>query len=260
MITLAAAWAAQDMLFTNPTPRARRPAVRFSAAKLFGLDISGWDQPARYAAFTFIVFVLAAVVVANIRRGRLGRRMIAVRSNERAAAASGVGVFRTKLVAFAISGALAGLAGVLFSFQFQAPTFAGFDPFTSLLTVAQSVIGGVGFIFGTVNPGAVIAPGALTSLIGLKWAGFHTGFRSSAASALLAVLFNQDGITSTNVRDLHKLEAKLADFAPGRRRRSEFDVATEATAPTRVTPKRLQIEDLTVRYGGVVAVDSISSR
>ena len=46
--------------------------------------------------------------------------MIAVRSNERAAAASGVGVFQTKLVAFAISGALAGLAGVLISFQYQA--------------------------------------------------------------------------------------------------------------------------------------------
>jgi ABC-type branched-subunit amino acid transport system ATPase component len=34
--------------------------------------------------------------------------------------------------------------------------------------------------------------------------------------------------------------------------------ATEATAPTRVTPKRLQIEDLTIRYGGVVAADSIT--
>ena len=42
----------------------------------------------------------------------LGRRMIAVRSNERAASASGIGVFRTKVTAFAISGALAGLAGM----------------------------------------------------------------------------------------------------------------------------------------------------
>ena len=152
VITLAVAWAAQDMLFNNPHASGGTGGVTVGHAKLFGLDISGTDQPARYAAFTFIVFVLCGIVVANIRRGRLGRRMIAVRSNERAASASGIGVFRTKLMAFAISGALAGLAGILISFQYQAMSFVVFDPFTSLLVLAWIVIGGVGFLFGTLNP------------------------------------------------------------------------------------------------------------
>jgi sulfate-transporting ATPase len=259
VITLAFALAAQDMLFTNPYASGETSGIPIRRPKLFGLDISGWDQPARYAAFTLIVFALAAIVVANIRRGRLGRRMIAVRSNERAAAASGVGVFRTKVVAFAISGALAGLAGVLISFQYQYADFVGFDPLTSLLTVAQSVIGGVGFVLGTVNPGALIAPGALTSLIGLEWSGFDNWLPLiGGVGLMLAVRFNQDGITSNNVRDLHKLGARLGRLRPRAQRTPEVNVATEAVAPTRVRPQRLQIEDLTVRYGGVVAVDSIS--
>jgi len=259
VITLAFAAAAQDMLFTNPYASGETSGVPIHRPKLFGLDISSWHQPARYAAFTLIVFALAAVLVANLRRGRLGRRMIAVRSNERAAAASGVGVFRTKVLAFAISGALAGLAGVLISFQYQYADYVGFDPLTSLLTVAQSVIGGVGFVLGTVNPGALIAPGALTSLIGLHWGGFDNWLPLIAGVGLmLAVRFNQDGITSNNARNLRKLSARLERFRPWERRRPEVSVATEAAAPTRVRPKRLQIEDLTVRYGGVVAVDSIS--
>ena len=259
VITLAVAWAAQDMLFTNPSASGETAGVTIQRPKLFGLDISGADQPARYAAFTFIVFVLAAVVVANIRRGRLGRRMIAVRSNERAAAASGVGVFRTKLVAFAISGALAGLAGVLISFQYQYADFVAFDPFTSLLAVAWIVIGGVGFVLGTVNPGALLAPGALTSLIGLYWAGFDNWLPLvGGVGTLLAVRFNQNGITYENVRSLRKLGAKLRAASPLGRPTPQVSVAAEAATPTRVRPKRLRIEDLTVRYGGVVAVDSIS--
>ena len=259
VITLAAAWAAEDMLFTNQYASGESAGVTVGSAKLFGLDIGGANQPARYAAFTLIVFVLCGIVVANIRRGRLGRRMIAVRSNERAAAASGVGVFRTKLTAFAIAGALAGLAGVLISFQYQAISFVAFDPFTSLLTVAWIVIGGVGFVLGTLNPGALLAPGALLSLIGLHWPGFVSWLPLlGGVGALLAVRFNQDGVTSSNVRSLHKLGAKLGRFRPWASPTQEVEIATEAVAPARVEPKRLRIEDLTVRYGGVVAVDSIS--
>ena len=258
VITLAAAWAAQDMLFNNPYV-AGEAGIPVGSAKLFGLDISGADQPARFAAFTLVVFVLCCILVANIRRGRLGRRMIAVRSNERAAAASGVGVFRTKMVAFAISGGLAGLAGILISFQYQTATFEGFDPFTSLLTVAWIVIGGVGFVMGTVNPGAIVAPGALASIIGLHWAGFDNWLPLiGGVGSLLAVRFNQNGITHENVRSFRKLEPKLRRLLPWVRDTPTLAVSPASATPTRVAPVTLRIEDLAVRYGPVVAVNSIS--
>ena len=60
VITLAAAWAAQDMLFNNSHASGGTSGVTVGHAKLFGLDISGTDQPARYAAFAFIVFLCSA--------------------------------------------------------------------------------------------------------------------------------------------------------------------------------------------------------
>lgn len=258
VITLAAAWAAQDMLFNNPYT-AGEAGINVGTTRLFGLDISGSDQPARFAAFTLVVFLLCCVLVANIRRGRLGRRMVAVRSNERAAAASGIGVFRTKLVAFAISGGLAGLSGILISFQYQNASFAAFDPFTSLLTVAWIVIGGVGYIVGSINPGAIVAPGALASIIGLHWGGFNNWLPLiGGVGSLLAIRFNPNGITHENVQSLKKLRPKLRHLLPIVRDETKLEVPAESVAATRVRPVTLTIEDLTIRYGGVVAVDSIS--
>ena len=72
------------------------------------------------------------------------------------------------------------------------------------------MIGGVGFVLGTVNPGALLAPGALTSLIGLHWTGFDNWLPLVAGvGTLVAVRFNQNGITYENVRSLHALGAKL---------------------------------------------------
>ena len=237
VITLAAAWAAQDMVFNNRYISGGSDGVNVGHASLFGWDISGATQPARYAAFTFVVFVLCAVVVAHLRRGRLGRQMIAVRSNERAASASGVGVFRTKVTAFAISGALAGLAGTLISFQYEAMSFVSFDPFTSLLLLAWIVMSGVGYVFGTLNPGALLAPGALLSLLTLQWPGFLEWLPIvGGVGALLAVRFNQDGITSGNVASLRALGTRFPrlPFAPHDTFRLDDRTTSRPTSPPRL--------------------------
>jgi len=59
------------------------------------------------------VAAVSFVAVANLRRGWTGRRWLAVRGNEAAAAACGVDVVRTKLLASAVAVGLAGVAGVL---------------------------------------------------------------------------------------------------------------------------------------------------
>ena len=76
------------------------------------------------------------------------------------------------------------------------------------------MIGGVGFVFGTVN-GAIVAPGALLSLIGLHWAGFDKWLPFMAGvGALLAVRFNPNGIAASR-SGTWRLAAKLgAALAP----------------------------------------------
>ena len=61
--------------------------------------------------------ILCAFGVANLRRNGTGRRFLAVRANERAAAAAGVNVSRTKLLAFAIAAGIAGIGGVMLGVQ-----------------------------------------------------------------------------------------------------------------------------------------------
>ena len=58
------------------------------------------------------------LLVATVRRGNLGQRMLAVRSNERAAAAAAVDVRNVKLIAFGISAFIAGMAGTLYAYNF----------------------------------------------------------------------------------------------------------------------------------------------
>ena len=79
---------------------------------LFGLPIDPVGHPRNYAVMCVVALVLTALAVANVRRGRSGRRLLAVRTNERAAAAIGVNVFEAKLYAFTLSAGIAGLGGV----------------------------------------------------------------------------------------------------------------------------------------------------
>src|SRR5207248_2465113 len=60
------------------------------------------------------VLIVTAAAVAHVRRTGLGRAWLAVRDNEAAAAASSISPRRTKLVAFAVAGVIASLAGYLY--------------------------------------------------------------------------------------------------------------------------------------------------
>ena len=90
--------------------------------------------------------------------GRAGRRMLAVRSNERAATAVGVSVRGAKLAAFAIAAAIAAVGGVLLTFAQPVALFASYSPFDSIEAVSYAVVGGLGFATGALS-GSVLAPG-----------------------------------------------------------------------------------------------------
>jgi branched-chain amino acid transport system permease protein len=90
----------------------------------------------------------AIILCANIRRSRAGRAVLAVRDNESAAAAQGIDPTRTKLFAFAFSGALAGFAGGLYVVASGGISFSGFNPILSVEIFTAVVVGGLGSIAG----------------------------------------------------------------------------------------------------------------
>ncbi|WRS27351.1 branched-chain amino acid ABC transporter permease [Oscillospiraceae bacterium MB08-C2-2] len=108
--------------------------------------------------FYFLVVVLAIVafVVERIRQTQLGRSLASIRDNDTAALTLGVNVYRTKVLAFAIAGIFAGLAGACYALQMR---FIGADMFTyerSTLFIIMAMVGGVNNSFGIIIGSLVI--------------------------------------------------------------------------------------------------------
>ena len=95
----------------------------------------------------------------GIRNSRTGRALIAIRENENAARSYGIDAVRTTVAAFAISGFMAAVAGVLFVHLENGLGTAPFDPRESLTAFSTVVIGGMGSLPGAVL-GAVYIRGA----------------------------------------------------------------------------------------------------
>ena len=90
---------------------------------LFGIPIDRIYHPERYGILTLVCFLAVAIMVANVRRGRVGRRLIAVRTNERAAAALGINIVSAKLYAFGLGSGIAALGGILYAFRSRSVDF-----------------------------------------------------------------------------------------------------------------------------------------
>ena len=123
----------------------------------------------------YLALVLAALsvlVVAALAGSRLGLGMRAIREDEEAAEASGVGALRLKLTALALSTGLAGLAGGVFSFYHISyyPSHP-FSPHWTFDALLMTFIGGVGTLHGPVL-GAVLYV-VLKEYVALRWVDFH---------------------------------------------------------------------------------------
>ncbi len=100
-----------------------------------------------------VVLGLVAVVVAALRRARLGRWWFSVRRSERAVAALGRSVVRTKLSAFAVSAAVAGLAGGLLVALNGVVSGASFEPLESMTILTSALMFGAGHFEGALLAG-----------------------------------------------------------------------------------------------------------
>lgn len=118
--------------------------------------------------------VLAILVAFFYQRSRFGRRLRATREDPRAAEASGIHVHRERLVAFVISGALAGFAGGLLVHELGSITIDQVYLELTFITLAMLVIGGMESVWGAVV-GALLISG-LNSFLNDAEQGIHIGF------------------------------------------------------------------------------------
>jgi ABC-type branched-subunit amino acid transport system ATPase component/ABC-type branched-subunit amino acid transport system permease subunit len=110
--------------------------------------------------FYYVALAVAAATlytVANLRDSKLGRAFSAIRGSEVAAASLGVNVVRTKLLAFACAGALAGLGGAVTLVGDRAVGPSQFDFTNSLYFLAIAVVGGLRSLGGAVSSSVLFA-------------------------------------------------------------------------------------------------------
>src|SRR5262249_39724734 len=128
-VTLQALWF-QNVDFVGSAGKTVKEPTLFGFALGPG---SGAEYPRpQFCIMVLLVLVLAGLAVAWLRRSTLGSSMLAVRANERSAAASGINVVATKIAAFAIAAFVAGIGGSMFGYRLGTVTFDSFDVFLGL--------------------------------------------------------------------------------------------------------------------------------
>ncbi len=215
---------------------------------LFGLDVNGVDHPGRYAALVVVFLGLAAIAVNNLRSSPTGRRLMAMRSSERAALATGISLTSSKIAAFTIGAGLASLGGILIGFQFTDVTYQQYGLLSSLMLVILSLIGGIGYVAGPILGAAMSPTGIVAWLLDDhdtvdRWLTVLSGF-----TLILTLISYHHGLASA--------AGAFADRVRSKRRRplAPSGRATPASPARRAT---LVVDGLSVQYGSTIALHEL---
>lgn len=289
--TLIFAWMADAYLFSSswfvgtggastiPNTPAGRPGT-----------VTAFDLSNKRVFFYAALAALAATwfLVQNLRDSKTGRAFFAVRGSETAAVSLGIDVTRYKLMAFATSGALAGVAGNLMMTDLRTVSPVTFQFTFSLFILSIAVVGGIMSLGGAVAASVLFA--ALNEVF--FRVSFLNGWLDVVSVALLfAVLLGYPGGLGALGRSLAaRLRARARPLAArpqvlpptvpsptalspaGGHTTAGPSVAEPARADWRSAeppspalpraredrPAVLEAQDITVRFGGLTAVSDVA--
>jgi branched-chain amino acid transport system permease protein len=263
VVTLAGAVAIENFGFVNSTWGGGLAGSPVPEPTWFGLDL-GPNAPFRgidgnqpspvFGWVALICCVLAMVAVGYIRRGKLGQRMLAVRSNERAAAAAAINPRTVKLYAFGIAAFIAGLGGVLYAYNFGSVSADRFDAVTALSLIAFAYAGGITLISGALFAGLLSAQALIPYALD-KWFGLNGNWFLLAGGILLifTLLRNPEGVAGDFYRRTHKRPAVRAPDAA-----AAVPALSEGRADLAGRPAVLSVTGLSVAFGGVQALRDVA--
>ncbi len=200
IVTFSVAVVFDDLLFRSPTFVGRGGVAEVEPPRFAGIDVGivGSGQfPARIFGYVSLTLLVGcALLVVGIRRGRLGRRFLAVRSNERAAAAAGINVPRTKVLGAALASFIAAVAGVIFAYKNTTFNGGGLEAQDGLELLALGYLGGIGSIAGAVV-GGLLAPSGLFIVAILGGGASNTQFLLTGLGLILVAVRFPEGIAGS---------------------------------------------------------------
>jgi branched-chain amino acid transport system permease protein len=128
-------------------------SVEIAPPHVFGLHISGGRS---LDIFLAVVFALLSIGLLALRRGPFGRVLIAMKDSEPACSTLGLSLTMTKLAVFAMSAAIAGLAGALYGAASSVTGPLDFEMFYSLLVLAATAVCGAATCSGALAGGMLL--------------------------------------------------------------------------------------------------------
>ena len=219
VVTVAGVVAIERFGFINPNWGAGSTGSPVKQPRLFGVELGSHaafrgidgNLPSPVLGFLFVVVAAGlCLFVASLRCSTLGQQMLAVRSNERAAAAAGVNVTRVKFAAYAISSLIAGSAGWMYAYNFESVSALRFGFLVALGFVAFAYIGGISMVSGAVVGGLFVTQGlvpySFQRLLHISdaWAPFVGGLL-----LIVTLIQNPDGVAGTAYKKM-MLRKRLA--------------------------------------------------
>jgi branched-chain amino acid transport system permease protein len=290
VVTLAGAVAIANFGFVNSTWGGGLAGSPVPEPKWFGLDL-GPNAPFRgidgnkpspvFGWVALICVLILCVAVGYIRRGKLGQQMLAVRSNERAAAAAAINPRTVKLYAFGIAAGIAGFGGVLYAYNFGSVSADRFGAVTALSLIAFAYAGGITFISGAVFAGLLSAEALIPYALD-KWFGLNGNWFLLVGGVLLifTLLQNPEGVAGDLYRRTHRRpeirapdvaaavpassaparSARPAERAPARSARPAPARSAQQAEPGDLAgrPAVLRVTGLSVSFGGVRALRDVT--
>jgi branched-chain amino acid transport system permease protein len=153
LVTFALAQVSRDVIFQD-TRIYGKGSLLVGRLEIGGLSFHG-DHA--FAVLCGIVFALVGIVVLTLRRGAFGRRLAAMRDSQAACATLGLDVRRTKLAVFALSSAIAGLAGTLYGGLAFTTSQLDYEPLYNVLLFLFAFVGGITTVTGALLGGLLFA-------------------------------------------------------------------------------------------------------
>ena len=245
------------------------------------LDVFGWsiEEPKDYFLFCLGVLAIMLLIARNVWRSRMGRTLRAIGIDQEAAESVGLNAWRLKLKVFVLSSAMAGVAGVLWTYylQYASPDSWGIKLTIDLVTYV--VVGGVISPFGAAVGAAVVGslqywvrqnvdlPGDASSweviISGVLLVFFVLVFRRGLVSIPSLVV---DGVRKLRDR---RGEAREETLAAEGGPTPAAAPAGSMTIPAVTNGSRVQdplrsevplvvVDGLTKRFGNLIAVNGVS--
>lgn len=151
--------------------------------------------------------ILAVFIASRLRDGRAGRRWMAMREDEDVAEAMGINLVASKLLAFAIGAALAGLAGSIFASRIASVFPNSFNLLISINVLAIIIVGGLGSL-----PGVILGSFVLVGLPQLLREFEEYRLLMYGVLLIVMMLVRPEGLWPSAVRrrELHAAEEEAA--------------------------------------------------